>query len=351
MKEESDDLLRVAASFVLPIREALLTVVRNFLSSVSENQIVGILQKEGYFSKAYDNIDDLLDLLGEYLSDDVIPLITDAWLASGRKTSSVLPKGALIGAFSFDTRRVAALGANEGYRAQLVVDLREAQRLTITQVINRGIIEGRSRAQVARDIRASIGLTDKQEQWVENYRRQLSEMDSAALDRLLRDKRSDRLLRRLFDSGELLTTAQITSLVERYRQRIIKMRAGTIARTEALRAMRMGEYDAISAANEARVLNPLLKRFWVTSMDERVRKYHISIPGMNPDGRSIEEPFQTPLGPLMYPLDPMGSARNVINCRCRLIYRVPTASGQYKNVPVRGHMPADVASILDESGE
>lgn len=336
MAEPTDLLLQIAADHVASIRGAWLSVVRRFLARVSDTQVASVLRKEGYYAKASDSIDSLMDILDGLLAEDVVPKITDVWLASGRKVSSVLPKGAIIAPFSFDTARVAALSSADGYRASFIRDISQTQRETVSQVINRGFVEGRSRSQVARDIRASIGLTWKQEQWIENYRNQLSSMDSSALERMLRDKRSDRLYQRMLDSGGALSPEQIDSMVERYRQRMIKWRAETIARTESVRAMRMGEWDTLMAAHDAGALSPLLRRFWVVTADERLRRYHMPIPSMNAEGRAIDEAFQTPLGLLMYPLDPNGVAANVINCRCRVEYRMPTASGEYKNIPVWG---------------
>ena len=337
MSEPTDDLLRIAVQYVEPIQEAWLQSIRDVLSAVPESAIEVALTKEGYdVSKALNSTDELADILGAYVADNVVPVMTDAWLASGRKVSSVLPKGAIIAPYSFDPTRVSALSSAGGYRAAFITDIVDSQRETISQVINRGLIEGRSKNQVARDIRASIGLTAKQEQWIENYRRQLSLMDASALDRALRDRRSDRLYQRLLDSGNALSQEQIDSMVERYRQRMIKWRAQTIARTESLRAMRMGEWDALMEAHEAGALSPLLRRFWLVTADERLRRYHQPIPSMNAEGRAIDEPFQTPLGLLMYPLDPNGTAANVVNCRCRQVYRMPTASGEYKNIPVLG---------------
>lgn len=349
MAEPTDILMQIAADGVAPIREAWLQCIRNWLSTVTESQVASVLQKEGYsVSKSYDTIDDLIDVLANNVSDTVLPRMTDVWLASGRKTSSVLPKGAIVAPYSFDTARVSALSSAGGYRAAFVVDIAEKQRETISQIINRGLVEGRSRAQVARDIRASIGLTWEQEVWIENYRRQLATLDASALDRMLRDRRSDRLLARHIDSGAALSTDQIDSMVERYRQRMVKWRAETIARTESLRAMRMGEWDALMDAQEAGALSPLLRRFWVVTADERLRRYHLPIPGMNPEGRRVDEPFQTPLGLMRYPLDPNGTAANVVNCRCRQEYRMPTASGEYRNVPVRARAFPGLEEIGDE---
>ena len=348
MLEPSSALFEIAAAHVRPIREAWLDAIRKFLQSVSDEQVASVLKSEGYYTKAYSSVDDLLDVLGGYIAEGVTPIMTDAWLASGRKITSLLPKGALLAPFSFDTARVSALNTAGGYRAAFITEVTRSQRQTISQIINRGLVEGTSRAAVARQIRASIGLTSMQERWIENYRNQLTALDPSVFDRALRDRRSDRLLSRLMESGDALSADQIDNMVERYRQRMVKYRAETIARTESLRAMRMGEWDALMAADNAGVLSPLLRRFWVVNADERLRVYHAPIPSMNPDGRAIDEPFQTPLGLMRFPLDPNGTAKNVVNCRCYVVYRMPTASGEYKNVPVRGRIPAEYESAIGD---
>lgn len=56
------------------------------------------------------------------------------------------------------------------------------------------------------------------------------------------------------------------------------------------------------------------RRFWRTVGDERVRHSHAMVPGMNPQGVSLTEPFKTPLGPTMTPpLEP--------GCRCHATIR------------------------------
>ena len=56
------------------------------------------------------------------------------------------------------------------------------------------------------------------------------------------------------------------------------------------------------------------RRFWRTAGDERVRHSHAMVPGMNPQGVGLTEPFKTPFGPTMTPpLEP--------GCRCRVTIR------------------------------
>lgn len=329
MVHPTDELYRIAADYVKPIRDSVLEAIRETLKTATEQSLYEALGKVGGFTKAVENVEELAEILGNKIAANVLPKMTDAWFAAGRRVSSVLPKGALLQPYIFDTSRVAALAADGGYRAGFVQEITREQQRVITQIINRGFVESLSRRQVARLLRDSVGLTAQQEKWVWNYRQQLRELDPDMFDRQLRDRRSDKRLQRLIEEGGALDAASIDKMTERYRQRLIQYRAQTIARTESLRAVRMAEYEALVDINDLGILNPLLRRFWVTCMDERVRRAHIQIPGMNPEGRAMDEPFQTPLGLLRYPCDPNGIAQNVINCRCHLEYRLPNANGEY----------------------
>jgi hypothetical protein len=54
--------------------------------------------------------------------------------------------------------------------------------------------------------------------------------------------------------------------------------------------------------------------------DKNVRAAHLEIPLMNPAGVKLSECFVTPLGLMRYPLDPLGTAANVLGCRCLAIF-------------------------------
>lgn len=347
MVHPTDELYRIAADYVKPIRDSFLESIRETLRIATEQSLYEALGKVAVFSKAVENVEELAEILGNRIAANVLPKMTDAWFASGRRIGSILPKGSLSEPYIFDTSRVAALAADGGYRAGFVREITREQQRVITQIINRGLAESLSRRQVARLLREGLGLTAQQEKWVWNYRQQLRELDPDMFDRKLRDRRSDKRLQRLIDEDGALDAASIDKLTERYRQRLIQYRAQTIARTESLRAVRMAEYEAIVDINDMGILNPLLRRFWVTCMDERVRRTHAQIPGMNPDGRAADEPFQTPLGLLRYPCDPNGLPQNVINCRCHLEYRLPNSDGEYVG-RTKSKLPYGTKNLLGE---
>ena len=92
---------------------------------------------------------------------------------------------------------------------------------------------------------------------------------------------------------------------------IAASRAQTIARTETHAAANYAAHESFASTGiEAR-------REWVSATDERTREAHADangqIVGMN-------EPFIVGGEELMYAGDPSGSAENVINCRCAVVF-------------------------------
>lgn len=82
--------------------------------------------------------------------------------------------------------------------------------------------------------------------------------------------------------------------------------AGTIARTEIASISSRARYAAFTSTSDVQGLE------WLSARDELVRHGH----GI--DGERVETGSNFSNG-LRYPLDPRGSARNVINCRCTVL--------------------------------
>lgn len=209
------------------------------------------------------------------------------------------------------------------YEFGLIRELDRQTRETVADTLRRTIIEGENPLNAARDVRASIGLTRRQEMAVRNYRRMLEETDTEALSRGLRDRRFDPSLRRAARTGEPLSREKIDRMVERYREKYLKHRSENIARTESIRAVQAGNYYAWKRMVDEGVIDATkVRRKWVYTADGRTRHAHITIPSMNPEGVGLDQPFNTELGPLLYPGDPSGTAANTINCRCSVITRM-----------------------------
>lgn len=216
---------------------------------------------------------------------------------------------------AFDGTSRRTIAALQEHRLRLVQGFTQEQTQVAQTAIHRGLLDGRNPVAQAREFRENIGLTPKQEAIVSNYRRLLTNQDRAALDRKLRDARFDSTVDRSITSGVKLTPDQIDKMVGRYRERMVKLRAETIARTESMRALSTGQ-DAMyrQAVEEGTLGKDEVELEWVTAKDERVRPSHMVMDGQR---RKIGEPFVTGLGNLLYyPRDPFGVAEDTIECRC-----------------------------------
>lgn len=94
--------------------------------------------------------------------------------------------------------------------------------------------------------------------------------------------------------------------------------AARIARTEAHTAANTG------SDNAARATGIDMVKEWGSTEDSRTRPSHASA-----DGQQVEmdQPFQVGSASLMYPGDPAGPAKEIINCRCVVLYR-PRVGGE-----------------------
>jgi hypothetical protein len=189
--------------------------------------------------------------------------------------------------------------------------------------LQRGLTAGDDPFAIARQIRSSIGLTRRQEAAVSNYERMLRALDPEALDRKLRDRRSDGTVERAIRNDKTLTEAQIRSLVDRYRDRYVKYRANVIARTESIRAVQGAQWELFQdMINKGQIDARQVRRTWIHTGDAHVRNAHLQIPSMNPRGVGQAETFTSPLGPILYPGDPNALAANTIQCRCAVFARI-----------------------------
>lgn len=164
-----------------------------------------------------------------------------------------------------------------------------------------------------------IGLTSSQAKWGANYEIELDGVpDPNALTRALRDKRFDKTIRKAIREDRPLDPEVREAAINAYRNRSLRYRAENIAGNEAHAVVIQAQQEAWrQAIEEGRFTSDEVRRFWVTREDLRVRPNHAKVPGMNPKGVGIDEPFATPLGPAMHPgwsFEP--------GCRCRTIYRL-----------------------------
>lgn len=301
----------------LRIREALNFVWENVRRSESLANLEYIIETQGITGLL-----PILETLPNELSAQLRPVIEDAISESGRVVVQVLPKAAVTGPviFSLVTPQVSAYINN--YVGQMIREVSDETVKAVQIAVNQGVVTGRNPRQIARDFRSSIGLTQRQEMTVQRLRGALEKGEAGYVNSLTTVTEG---AKNAVSAGKL-SQAKIDQIVEQTRLRYVKQRTETIARTESLRAVSVGQDQAIRQGQiMGSVSGELLKR-WLYRKDGRTRDAHIST-GENNGWVPMDRPFTTPLGPLMFPRDPNGSAANTINCRCRVQYSLPEDIG------------------------
>ena len=96
--------------------------------------------------------------------------------------------------------------------------------------------------------------------------------------------------------------------------KVNRVRAMAISRTEVNTAMNQGKLLAVKSSDL------LYNKGWSAHADSRTRPDHLAM--LDSDMIPLEEDFIVGGEPMSYPGDPRGSAKNVINCRCSLVFRV-----------------------------
>lgn len=123
---------------------------------------------------------------------------------------------------------------------------------------------------------------------------------------------------------------------------VAENRAVTIARTEVVSASNAGSYAGVDALGK---YGPA-KKVWLATVDSRTREAH-----MDADGQTVglDEPFIVDGEELEFPGDPAGSAGNVINCRCTLIYEEADDPPTDLDAPGRGQGGNEPDPLTDEA--
>ncbi len=250
----------------------------------------------------------------------------DAFIAAARDTATFLGRSLGEVQLVFDRVNYSAVNAMQRNMLRLVQGFSASQRDLVRGIILDGIQRGVNPREIAKLFRDSIGLTPFQERAVRNYQRALQDLDPAALQRMLRDKRFDRTIQAALDANRPLSPDQIDKMVSRYRAKMLSMRAETIARTEALRSTHEGVKEMYDQAIARGELSPdSLSQEWNTAADERVRTSHAP---MNGQTRPYGVPFLSGAGnELKYPGDPDAPPEEVINCRCSVGMRITRIAG------------------------
>ncbi len=204
---------------------------------------------------------------------------------------------------------------DQGAFRNIVTDLRAGLREAVADGIGKGL-GPRQVAVALKGPMTPAGLTAYDFKIIRSFRARLEAGEfREALQRTLRDKRFDAVLKRL-QQGGALTPDQVDKMVAAYQRKLIAWRAETFARTASLQAANesaaLGWRTAIDAGT---VRASEVRRYWVVARDERLCERCAPIPDLNPDGVGLDEPFKTPddgfvMAPTLHP-----------NCRCTVYIR------------------------------
>ena len=313
--------LRAAESMDPQIARAFIAAIEQIRTRVPAEQIARMIERRDFVS--LENA-----FAGHFTSTEWQPYgaaIQQAVLAGVKATSDT--QGIVNGAQEDFQIAVGLNPRLEQFALTMtstrIREIDQTTRDTIRQVLQSGTTAGDDPFAIARRIRGSIGLTQRQEAAVNNYERMLRALDPEALDRKLRDRRSDGSVERAIRNDKALTDAQVRSLVDRYRDRYVKYRANVIARTESIRAVQGAQWELFQdMINKGQIDARQVRRTWIHTGDGNVRNSHLQIPQMNPRGVGQAETFTSPLGPILYPGDPSALAANTIQCRCAVFARI-----------------------------
>lgn len=312
----------------------------------------------GILSRPYADLNDALTYVGSILAERFFGAVMASAMAVGEqeavRLATLLARRAdarsiaeklvkLDTALDFETPNYAALAELQLASMSLIVEMTNEQREVILEVLRSGVERGINPREMAREFRASVGLTRSQEEIVERYRQALqrAHLDplarANARGRALHDNRFNAGLRRAAD-GEALSAEKIEQMVARYRERWIAYRAEVIARTQALRAVHMAE-EAVwqTAVERGDIVAAEVEVEWLTARDNRVRDSHRS---MNGQKRKMGVAFASGRGvPLRFPGDPAAPPAETCQCRCTLLRQIsaePLVGSSVNGVTITG---------------
>lgn len=269
-------------------------------------------------------LEDALGLL-QHASDQLGAASTVAFVNAGQSTAAFLTSAG-IGRVVFNQVNILAVAAMQANRLELVTEFTNEQRRATSFALINAVESGINPKAAARTFRDSIGLTENQWASIATYRSSLEGVGrnenrtTAALTHALRDKRSDSSIRRAIRENKPLDPDRIDKLVDAKIRKAIQMRAETIGRTEALRAVHQGNEEAYRQAIEDGTINAEdLIRTWNTRIDGRERETHELLNGQR---RNWGQVWTTRNGTLRYPGDPRAPAKETVRCRCAIGTRI-----------------------------
>lgn len=245
--------------------------------------------------------------------------LTTVFISAGAAEATRLTEklGALAIGLSFNPTDSDAVELMRANRLRFISNATQAQRDATRLALTQQFEIGAGIRETARAFKDSLGLTPRQVLAVQRYRQLLEQGSLEALNRNLRDRRFDRTIQRAAREDVPLTAEQVNRMVDRYRQRFIKFRAETVARTESVRVTSMARDNALrQVLEQGNISDTRVERVWLPVNDQRTRDHHAS---MRNQTVGLNQEFVDGQGSrLRFPGDPNAPVNTTANCRCVL---------------------------------
>lgn len=231
----------------------------------------------------------------------------------------------------FNINNPRAEGWLRNNSSKLVTGLKMDQRAAVQIYLSSGMAFGDNPRTVALDIvgRISVtgrrsggilGLNQQQAKAAINMASDLENLDSRYFTRKLRDRRFDSIVRKSIKSGNPLPQRTQNKIIGRYKDRLLKHRGDTIARTETLASINAASDEALhQVVEEGLAPRHAVIRIWRHSYSVDERAGHLMMSGQR---RGLDELFINPLTQAALPYPGNGPASEVVNCRCYLEHQI-----------------------------
>jgi hypothetical protein len=264
--------------------------------------------------------------------DNVYQRAGDA-IADGFPDRIQTPTGPVV--FRWNMRNTAVEDELRNRSSAMVTRLTEEARDNVRAVLQRGVAAGDNPLATALNIVGRIdpvtkervggviGLTTQQERWVANAKNYLQTADTQYFNLELRDRRFDSIVKKAFDSGTTLPDTTIDKLLTAYKNKALKFRADTIARTETIQSINRTDYLLHKQAiTDGTLQNGAVSKEWDDVGDRKTRFTHAIMGSKYGKGKAIgiDDPFVSPSGArLLFPGDSSLGAgpEEIVNCRCK----------------------------------
>lgn len=308
---------RIAARLEPRTAQAFLAAVTKLQSQIDEAELRSALAGGHVASieAAVATGGNLMTILGDGVLERAL---RDASTATGRAGAQVLTgvRGLSVRFNAMDPRVVLFAREQVG---ELIVAVDEDVRAAVRIVVALGQEQGLTLTQQARAIREVVGLPPNWANAPLNLRKDILAGDVAAATGRRLSAADKAQIRKRIAKGTI-DEAFLNRMQTRYTESLISLRSQTIARTENHRAANNGQREGWKQAVEQGALPKTLRRHIIVVPDDRLRATHAAVPGLNPDGRELDEFFDTPMGRMLQPpWEP--------SCRCGVGLMFPGLKG------------------------